>query len=296
MKYAADLIQLDHVGDIGMSEMIGLMRLHVQEVARFTTLISQSLVLDQQQVEELMEDCNGYQVDATPFVEETGAGNYQFSPLGLFLLKGCAKVHDIGKPLFRSIYRLERGLTEEEFVRQKMHADLTRVIVRSLLLDTRYSWQTPEIVRLVADFAAAHQEKLDGTGYPDGKAGREIPLLGRLLAIADALSAIVNPRPYQAETPLATALEWLKRDRGSHFDEKLLDGAVAVLEQEDYSSQRFSGNWADEAGFTGDFNLLLGNACKVQWGGVELELLETTQEELSSMQNLLKEGGEVELN
>ncbi|MBT6879874.1 MAG: hypothetical protein HOA22_10125, partial [Gammaproteobacteria bacterium] len=63
-----------------------------------------------------------------------------------------------------------------------------------------------------------------------------------------------------------------------------------------YSSQRFSGNWADEAGFTGDFNLLLGNACKVQWGGVELELLETTQEELSSMQNLLKEGGGVELN
>jgi hypothetical protein len=74
MKYAADLIQLDHVGDIGMSEMIGLMRLHVQEVARFTTLISQSLVLDQQQVEELMEDCNGYQVDATPF------GNFSITP------------------------------------------------------------------------------------------------------------------------------------------------------------------------------------------------------------------------
>jgi HD-GYP domain-containing protein (c-di-GMP phosphodiesterase class II) len=288
-EYSDDLIQLDYIGDLGMSEMIGLMRLHVQEVTRFTTLIAHKLTLNKKQWLEFKADCESYQINPDPFITEVDETQYHFSTLGIFLLKICAKVHDIGKPLFRSIYRLERSLTDEEFNRQKLHADLTRMIVCSLLLDQRYQWKEPQLVKMVADCAAAHQEKMDGSGYPDGAKGTEIPLIGRLLAISDALSAIINPRPYQKETPLVTAIEWITRDRGSHFDPQLLDGAIAVIQQERYSAQRFSGSWEKEAGFTQEYSDMLNNISAVEIDGASSKLLTANKRALMLLNGMIAE-------
>ncbi len=248
-----DMLQLDHLGDIGMSEMIFLMRHHVQEVTRFSTLIGYRLRLDRRQCEAFERDCAVYGVDPTPFLAPLDGQHESLSIAGIQLLKICAKVHDIGKPFFRQIYKLERRLSEEEFGRQKLHANLSRMIVKGWLNHPQLSFHHHNLVHMVADTAAQHQEKYDGSGYPDGIAGKEISLLGRLLAITDAISAIVNPRPYEGAIPLEECLQRLERDRGSHFDPELLDQSINILHQELAEAPRFSGEWEDLSQHSSDY-------------------------------------------
>ena len=238
-----DLLQLDHLGDIGMSEMIFLMRLHVQEVARFSTLIGYRLRLSEAQVMEFRQDCAVYEIDPVQFLQEEDEEGTPLSVAGLQLLKICAKVHDIGKPFFRQIYIQERGLTDKEFNLQKLHANLSRLIVKGWLNYPELNFHNPQLIHMVADFSAQHQEKYDGSGYPDRLVGKEISLLGRLLAITDAISAIVNPRPYEVAIALDECIVRLEKDRGNHFDPELLDQSLSILQHEVSSAPRFSGEW-----------------------------------------------------
>lgn len=247
-----DLIILDHLADVGMSEMIGLMRLHVQEVTRFTTLIGLALTISEEQAEEFGADCEKYGVDSDPYITPHNEG-FKFTPLGLFLVKICAKTHDIGKPFFRQIYSLERGLSGEEFDQQKLHAHLSRIIIRSWGIDGNYGISDLKLLNFIADMAAAHQEKYDGSGYPDQFSGKDIGFIGRLLAITDAISAMINPRPYQQPMPLYICLDRLQKDAGTHFDPDLIQNVVAILKAEGRNEERFSGAWRDMGKFSSDF-------------------------------------------
>lgn len=247
-----DLIQLAHFADLGMSEMIGQMRLHVQEVTRYTTMISLKLKLSDSQAGQFHNDCKAYGLDFSVFLENHGK-NYGFTPAGIFLVKICAKIHDIGKPFFRNIYSQERPLNHEEFESQKLHANLSRIIVKSLALDKNNNFEKPELIQFVADMAAAHQEKFDGTGYPDGKAGQGIGLIGRLLAITDAISAMVNPRPYNEPVSLFTCLKRIKESAGTHFDPDLLQTVNELLQTGKFTEERFSGHWNDLEKFSEDY-------------------------------------------
>jgi response regulator RpfG family c-di-GMP phosphodiesterase len=253
IDYKDDLIKLDHLGDLGMSEMIGLMRLHVQEVTRFTTLLLFHLELSDSLAEQFAADLRRYDVDPESFLIRRESQPVTLSPLGLFLLKICAKVHDIGKPFFRAIYSHERSLTEEEFELQKLHANLTRVIVRSWAVNEAYEFSHPGLVKLVADMAADHQEKFDGRGYPDGKAAQQITVGGRLLAITDAISALMNQRPYQQAVSLECCMGRLKLGEGSHFDPDLLSPILIHLDSECHNSERLSGHWHDTDSFSADY-------------------------------------------
>jgi len=71
--------------------------------------------------------------------------------------------------------------------------------------------------------ALSHHEKWDGSGYPKGLAGEDIPLWGRICAIADVFDALTNARPYKKAFSNEEALEIMKEGRGKHFDPKLLD-------------------------------------------------------------------------
>ena len=253
-----DMLLLDHLGDVGMSEMISLMRLHVQEVTRFSLLVAYRLPLSAEQQRVFVRDCSGYEIDPEPFLQ-TVEGGTRLSIAGIQLLKICAKVHDIGKPFFRQIYSQARRLTQQEFNQQKLHANLSRLIVKGWLNQPGLHFSNPDLVRMVADVAAQHQEKFDGTGYPDGIAGEEISLLGRLLAITDAISAIVNPRPYEAATPLQEALVRLESDSGRHFDPLLLEQAITVLRQEVTDAPRFSVEWDDRSEHSPDYLQFVAN-------------------------------------
>jgi putative two-component system response regulator len=72
-------------------------------------------------------------------------------------------------------------------------------------------------------FAGCHHEKWDGTGYPKGLKGEEIPLEGRIMAIADVYDALISARPYKNPFPHEQAVEIIKKDSGTHFDPKIVE-------------------------------------------------------------------------
>lgn len=239
-----DLIQLDNLGDLGISEMNAPMRLHSQEVTRFTAGITAWLIFSDEQLKQFRSDCEAYKLDSSVFLKNSKKGVI-FSQIGIFMVKICAKVHDVGKPFFRHICALSRSLTPKEFDEQKLHADISRVIVKSWLLDSRFDFQNPGLVHFVADMASSHHEKFDGTGYPDGKAGSEIGFIARILAIADAISAGVNPRPYKKTQPFIDCLKRLGTSAGSHFDPALVEYILRLGTDKD-TEPRVSGEWLDE--------------------------------------------------
>ncbi len=79
------------------------------------------------------------------------------------------------------------------------------------------------ILALAAIISLSHHEKWDGTGYPLGLAGTDIPIEGRITAVADVFDALSSERPYKRPFPLDKCLEILKEGRGKHFDPEVLD-------------------------------------------------------------------------
>ncbi len=142
--------------------------------------------------------------------------------LDLASAMGCSKeisdvvrvaglLHDVGKigvPDF--ILRKPGRLTAEEYEIMKNHVTLSAAIIHGL----------PHLADIL-DAVAHHHERWDGKGYPYGLAGEQIPLLGRVLAVADAFSAMTLDRPYRAGMPLEAALAEVERGAGTQFDPEL---------------------------------------------------------------------------
>jgi len=74
------------------------------------------------------------------------------------------------------------------------------------------------VLQLASEVALTHHERLDGSGYPDGRAGTAIPLAGRIVAVADSFDALTSERPYKTEWPLGLAVAYLQQHAGTHFD------------------------------------------------------------------------------
>ncbi len=121
-------------------------------------------------------------------------------------------MHDVGKlSIPDSIIKKPAKLSSEEFDIMKTHTTAGERILPS---STFF-----EIARQIAK---CHHEKWDGSGYPDGLVGEDIPLPARIVAVADVFDALTNARPYKESWPVEKALEELKRNSGSHFDPYLI--------------------------------------------------------------------------
>lgn len=131
---------------------------------------------------------------------------------------GCL-LHDVGKiGVADDILRKPGRLTPEEFDVMKRHPKLGALIVGAL----------PGVESII-DIVRSHHERWDGTGYPDGLRGEEIPLLGRLVAIADAFSAMTTDRPYRKGMGWQTALAEIERNAGIQFDPAMVESFVHAL-------------------------------------------------------------------
>lgn len=138
-----------------------------------------------------------------------------------------APLHDIGKiGIPDSILLKPMGLTEGEYEVMKNHAQ--HGIDAFSDADERLA--DPNLLNVAKEIIGAHHEKWDGTGYPQGLSGDEIPLAGRLMALVDVYDALVTERVYKKAYSHERAKEIIMEGRGSHFDPVLVD---AFLDLED---------------------------------------------------------------
>jgi putative two-component system response regulator len=136
------------------------------------------------------------------------------------LLFEAAPMHDIGKVGTPDGVLLKPGrLTPEEFEIMKQHARIGHEILKD---------STSPILQMAATIALSHHEKFDGTGYPAGLAGSDIPLMGRIVAVADVFDALTSERPYKPAWEIERATALLREQSGKHFDPVCIDAFFAV--------------------------------------------------------------------
>ena len=126
------------------------------------------------------------------------------------LLFEAAPMHDIGKVGTPDAILLKPGkLTPEEFEIMKQHAATGSQVLRAT---------SSPLLQVAAEIAHTHHEKFDGTGYPRGLAGEDIPLFGRIVAVADVFDALTSERPYKKAWSVEQAMQLLTDGKGRHFD------------------------------------------------------------------------------
>ncbi len=140
------------------------------------------------------------------------------------LIRQAAPLHDVGKIAISDLILLKQGtLTGEEFAIMKTHA----ATGAALLADGQ-----SEVVEMAERIAGSHHERWDGKGYPFQLAGEQIPLEGRILAVADVFDALTHERPYKSAWPVTEAVTEIKQQSGLQFDPQIVE-AFMTLPHED---------------------------------------------------------------
>jgi putative two-component system response regulator len=139
------------------------------------------------------------------------------------LLLNAAPMHDIGKIGIPDSILLKKGKFEpEEWEVMKTHT----VIGADIL-----AGDDSEVMKMARSIALTHHEKWDGSGYPAGLAGKDIPLVGRITAIADVFDALTSERPYKCAWPVSKAVVYIEENAGNHFDPGLVALFMDLLPQ-----------------------------------------------------------------
>nr|NJM02494.1 response regulator [Desulfobacula sp.] len=135
----------------------------------------------------------------------------------------ASPMHDIGKIGIPDSILLKPGkLTHIEFETMKTHARIgARLLSRS----------KSKILQMAHEIALTHHEKFNGKGYPSGLKGTDIPMSGRIVAIADTFDALTSKRPYKEAYPADITLGILKKERGEHFDPEILDVFIRYFDE-----------------------------------------------------------------
>jgi putative two-component system response regulator len=156
------------------------------------------------------------------------------------LLLHAAPMHDIGKIGIPDSILLNPGkLSKEEWVVMRRHPEIGAEIIG------KHKSRLLEWARIIA---LTHHEKWDGTGYPKGLAGKDIPLIGRVVAVADVFDALTTERPYKKAWPVQEALDYLNDQRGRHFDLELVELFMSILPQVFEVKEKWAESHADETG------------------------------------------------
>jgi response regulator RpfG family c-di-GMP phosphodiesterase len=136
-------------------------------------------------------------------------------------IQQASPMHDVGKVGILDFILLKPGpLTPDEFSMMKEHSRLGFEILDGSL---------SPLVQLAAEIALSHHEKFDGSGYPRGLSGTAIPVAGRIVAIADVFDALTSSRPYRGPWPLEKAIDFLKEEKGRHFDPNYVEAFLSCL-------------------------------------------------------------------
>lgn len=137
------------------------------------------------------------------------------------LLRWAARLHDIGKIGVGDDILLKSGrYSPEEFERMKLHT-----IIGAKVLEG----STSRLLRVAEEIAMTHHERWDGTGYPRGLSALNIPISGRIVAVADVFDALITERPYKDAWPVQAALDEMQRQAGTQFDPDIVQHLVNLI-------------------------------------------------------------------
>ena len=143
-------------------------------------------------------------------------------------LIAAAPMHDLGKiAIDDKILRKPGSFTPEEFEVMKTHAEKGAAIVENLLSEI----ESPFFVEIAKNVACFHHERFDGSGYPYGLFGANIPFEARVMAVADVYDALVSKRCYKEQMSFEEAYNLIMNSMGTHFDPRLRDCFVACREK-----------------------------------------------------------------
>jgi putative two-component system response regulator len=139
------------------------------------------------------------------------------------LLLEAAPMHDIGKVGIADKILLKPGkLGTEEFNVMKQHAALGYELLKG---------SSSRVLQAGAEIALGHHEKFDGTGYPSGIKGHDIPIFSRIVAVADVFDALTSKRPYKKAWTVEAAVDFLLAGKGRHFDPLCVDALLEAWDQ-----------------------------------------------------------------
>ena len=137
------------------------------------------------------------------------------------LLLNASPMHDVGKIGIPDRILLKPGkLDAEEWEIMKTHTTIGGLIIGN---------HPSELLRTARLIALTHHERWDGSGYPNGLKGENIPIYGRITAIADVFDALTSKRPYKEAWTVEDSLEEIKHGSGSHFDPKVVESFLSAM-------------------------------------------------------------------
>jgi putative two-component system response regulator len=156
------------------------------------------------------------------------------------LLCKSAPLHDIGKVGVSDRILLKPGkLTEQEFEEMKQHT----IYGRDTILAAERKLGNVSFLRFARDIAYTHHERWDGYGYPEGLRGDQIPIPGRLMALADTYDALTSKRVYKSQLPHDKAVQIITEEKGSQFDPEVVDAFLAAKEDFRQISLRYADSY-----------------------------------------------------
>ncbi len=185
--------------------------------------IQQMMVLGMATMVESRDNSTGGHIKRTSMVVETFAGKLAALSYGLSksFLKNvirAAPMHDLGKiAVDDRILRKQGKFTCEEYAEMKKHSSEGAKIIKQILEGV----EEEKFVTIAVNIAHYHHEKWNGTGYPTGIAGEDIPIEARIMALADVFDALVSKRCYKEAFSYDKAFSIIEESLGTHFDPEL---------------------------------------------------------------------------
>jgi putative two-component system response regulator len=152
------------------------------------------------------------------------------TPDRIELLSSLAPLHDIGKVgIPDHILNKPGPLTPDELTEMRRHPIIGREVI--LKAEQQVGVLDDEILAMAKDIVYTHHERWDGTGYPRGIGGADIPVCGRVMAVVDVYDALVTRTLYQSKVLHDDAVAFIVRGKGSHFDPAVVEAFLGVADQ-----------------------------------------------------------------
>jgi PAS domain S-box-containing protein len=172
---------------------------------------------------EFHDSSTGQHVTRMAVIAAFLGSRLKLDPEFIQLLREAAPMHDVGKiGTSEEILRKPGPLNAEERKEMERHT----VVGHEILAGSE-----SELLQIAATIALTHHEHYDGAGYPQGLAGEEIPLEGRISTVADVFDALLSDRCYRPALPMPDAVEIIRDGKGTHFDSRIVDLLVSGLDE-----------------------------------------------------------------